>query len=147
VADIPLDAQRVIDELRASRRHAGVAAPKSWAPSESFDSAIQHLPLAPVHLNEHLVWMHRNWDLRALLAPPPAKGVKGVVRRMAHRVVMAVLAPYFDRLQDYLGVNLRALDDVAKRVDDSSTAQLRLMGAVRADLIDFAYHVDERMNG
>jgi len=147
VADIPIDAQRVIDDLRASRRHAGAAAPKSWAPSESFESAIQHLPVAPVHLNEHMVWMHRNWDLTSLLAPPPARGVRGVVRRVVHRLVMAVFAPYFNRLQDYLGVNLRALDDVAKRTDDNSATQLRLMGAVRADLVDFAYHVDERLNG
>jgi phage gp37-like protein len=59
---------------------------------------------------------------------------------------MAVMRPYFDRLQDYVGVNLRAIDAVARRVDDSSVAQLRMMGAVRADLIDFAHHVDERVD-
>jgi hypothetical protein len=59
---------------------------------------------------------------------------------------MAVLRPYFDRMQEFAGVSLRAIDTVAKRVDDDTAAQLRLMEAVRADLIDFAHHVDERVN-
>ncbi|MDA8266134.1 MAG: hypothetical protein M0T79_12480 [Actinomycetota bacterium] len=146
MGEIPLDARRIVDELRSSRREVGTVAPKVWAPSESFDSTIAQLNRVPVHLNDHLGWMHQNWDLRALLAPPPAKGAKGIARRLAHRAVMAVLGPYFDRLQDYLGVNVRALDAVAKRTDEESVAQLRLMGAVRADLIDFAHHVDERVN-
>ncbi|MGD0081834.1 MAG: hypothetical protein ABSD78_01400 [Acidimicrobiales bacterium] len=147
MADIPLDAQRVVDELRTSRREAGTVAPKCWAPSESFDSTIQHLARPPVHLNDHLGWMHDNWDLRAMLAPPRGPGVRGLTHRVIHRVVMVVLGPYLDRLQDYLGVNVRALDDVARRADDNSAAQLRLVGAVRADLIDFAHHIDERLDG
>jgi hypothetical protein len=146
MGDIPLDARRVVDELRSSRREAGAVAPKVWTPSQSFDSTIQHLNRAPVQLNEHLGWMHENWDMRAFLAPPPITGLRGLARRVAHRAVMAVLGPYLDRLQDYVGVNVRALDSVAKRTDDDSSAQLRLMGAVRADLIDFAHHVDERVH-
>ena len=147
MGDIPLDAQRVVDELRSSRRSAATAAPKSWAPSESFESTIQHLSRTPVHLNDHLGWMHQNWDLRSFLAPPRQPGVKGFVRRLVHRAAMAVMAPYLERLQDYLGVNLRALDAIARRVDEDANNQLRVMGAVRADLVDFAHHVDDRLNG
>lgn len=146
MGDIPLDARRLVDELRSSRREVGALAPKVWTPSESFDSTMHHLNRAPIHLNEHLGWMHQNWDMRSLLAPPPAAGVRGLARRMVHRAIMAVLRPYFDRMQDYLGVNLRAIDAVAKRVDEDTATQLRVMGAVRADLIDFAHHVDERVN-
>ena len=32
------------------------------------------------------------------------------------------------------------------QVDDDTTAQHRLLGAVRADLVDFAHHVDERLD-
>ena len=145
MGDIPLDARRVVDELRSSRRD-GAAAPKVWTPSESFDASMKQLERPPIVLNEHLRWMHENWDMRALLAPPPLVGVRGVVRRLVHRAIMAVMRPYFDRMQDYVGVNLRAIDAVARRVDDSSIAQLRMMGAVRADLIDFAHHVDERVD-
>ena len=61
---------------------------------------------------------------------------------------MAVLGPYFDKMQEYLGVNLRAIDAVAQASRrGSAAAELRIIGAVRADLIDFAYHVDERANG
>jgi len=123
-----------------------VWAPKVWTPSESFDASMKQLERPPIVLNEHLRWMHENWDMRRLLAPPPASGLRGLARRGIHRAVMAVLRPYFDRMQEFAGVSLRAIDTVAKRVDEDTAAQLSLMEAVRADLIDFAHHVDERVN-
>ena len=104
MGDIPLDARRVVDDLRAARKVAGTDAPSSWVPSDSFESTLQNTIQPPVHLNPHLHWMHENWDLRSLLAPPPARGVKGLVKRVTHRLVMVVLGPYLDRLQDYVGV-------------------------------------------
>ena len=147
MGDIPLDARRVVDDLREARHAVGNTAPSSWVPSESFESTLHHAIQPPVHLNGHLNWMHHNCDLRALLAPPPSKGVKGFVRRLTHRLVMSVLGPYLDRLQDYLGVNTRAVDTVCRRVDDQLASQLRLLGAVRSDMIDLAHHVDERLDG
>jgi hypothetical protein len=147
VGDIPLDAQRVVDELRASRRQVAAEAPKCWTPPESFDSAVTRLVRAPAHESEHLAWMHANWDLTSFLAPPPQRGVKGGVKRIVHRLVMAVLGPYLSHLQDYLAVNNRAVDTVARRSDADFTAHQRLIEAVRADLVDFAHHVDERANG
>ena len=147
MADIPLDAQRVVDELRAARRETAAAAPKNWTPSELFDSAITSAVRTPVRENAHLGWMHQHWDVRELLAPPRQKGVKGLVKRTIHRAVMAVFAPYFERMQDYMGVNVRAVEAVSRRTDDNFTAQLRVMEAVRSDVIDFAGHVDERGNG
>ena len=145
MGDVPVDAQRVVDELRAARRQAGVA-PRSWLPSASFDSTFDDALRPPVAANEHLGWLHANWDFRSLLAPPPAKGLKGLVKRVMHRLVMAVLAPYFERLQDYIGVSVRAVDTVSRRVDDQGATQVRLVGALRHDLIDFAHHVDERLD-
>lgn len=146
MGDIPLDARRVVDELRSSRREAGTMAPKVWTPSESFETTIRQVNQVPVQLSDHIAWLHQYWDMRALLAPPPATGLKGFARRLVHRAVMAVFGPYFDRLQDYMGVNVRALDVIAKRTDEDTVAQLRLLGTVRADLIDFAHHVDERVD-
>lgn len=146
MADLPVDARRVVEELRAVRRAQGVA-PHGWVPSESFDGALSEVILPPVHENEHLGWMHKNWDLAALLAPPPARGLKGAVRRLQHRLIMAVLGPYLSRLQDYLGVNARAVDVVSRRLDDVASSQLRTVAAVRHDMIDFAHYVDRRLDG
>ncbi|HXY42597.1 MAG TPA: hypothetical protein VEH29_00260 [Acidimicrobiales bacterium] len=147
MGDIPVDAQRVVDKLRAARREAAAAAPKHWVPPDSFGQALMNLPRTPVHVNPDLNWMHHNWDLRELLAPPRRRGLRGAIHWAAHRVVMVVLGPYLDRLQHYLGVNVRAVDAVTRRVDDDRVAQLSLIEAVRADVIDLAYHVDERANG
>jgi hypothetical protein len=146
MADLSVDARRVVDELISARRAAGMS-PGSWSPSASFEGVLIEATQPLVHENQHLEWMHRNWDLASLLAPPPARGVKGIVRRVMHRLVMAVLAPYFARLQDYLGVNVRAVDAVSKRVDQIGTNQLRLIGAVRHDMIDFAHNIDKRLDG
>lgn len=146
MADLSIDARRVVEDLRAARRGHAVA-PRVWTPSESFEAALGDAAPRPVHLSDHLGWMHQNWDLRSALAPRPSPGVKGLVKRVAHRLVMVVLGPYLDRLQDYLGVNARAMDEIARRVDDQGTAHLRLLGAVRSDLIDFAHHVDDRLDG
>ena len=144
MGDIPVDAQHVVDDLRAARQVSQVA-PRSWIPSESFEGTLAEAIRPPVHTNADLHWMHTNWDVASLLAPPPGKGIKGGVRRLQHRLIMAVLAPYFSRLQDYLGVNTRAVDAVSRRVDDVATSQLRMIGAVRHDMIDFAHHIVERV--
>lgn len=144
MGDLPVDAQRVVDELRAARRATKVP-PRGWLPSESFEATLGATDRIPVVTNENLQWMHHNWDLGALLAPPPARGLKGAARRVLHRLVMAVLAPYFQRLQDFLAMDVRATDLVSKRVDELSATQLRMMGAIRHDMIDFAHHVDEQI--
>lgn len=146
MGDIPVDAQHVVAELRQATRRQG-AAPRSWVPSQSFEDTLSDASPPPVHLNQHLGWMHANWDLSALLAPPEGRGPKALVRRLQHRLAMAVLGPYLARLQDYLGVNVRALDTVSRRVDDLSANQLRVLGALRHDLVDFAHHVDEALDG
>ncbi|MGH9296970.1 MAG: hypothetical protein ACRDZP_03230 [Acidimicrobiales bacterium] len=142
---VPLDAQQIVDDLRAARRERGVTAQR-WVPSESFEATLGDAARRPVLLSYHLGWMHRNWDLRSALAPDQRKGVKGLVKRATHRLVMVVLGPYLDRLQDYVGVNVRALDELARRVDEQGAAQLRLLAAVRSDLIDFSRQVDQRLD-
>lgn len=147
MGDIPVDAQRVVDELRAARRSAAITGPRTWTPSASFDSSLGRLDREPIAANDHLNWMHQNWDLRALLAPPRQPGLKGLARRIAHRASMAVLAPYLNQLQDYLGVTLRAIDAVAQRVDEDEADQRLLLKAVRTDMVEFAQHVDEHLDG
>jgi hypothetical protein len=115
-------------------------------PSQSFDALLEDADLRPVVLNEHLVWLHQNWNLEQALAPPEGGGAKGWVKRQIHRAVLAVLRPYLQKVQECLAVMVRAVDTVARRVDDQAATQLRTIGAVRADLVDFACHVDERLD-
>jgi hypothetical protein len=55
-----------------------------------------------------------------------------------------VLAPYLVKVQDCIAVSVRAIDTVARRVDEQAATQLRALGAMRSDLIDFAAHLEER---
>lgn len=143
---LPLDARSVVDELRSAPRPAAPAGARTWVPSQSFDSLILDADRPPVHLNDHLNWLHHNWNLEAAIAPPPGGGLRGTVRRLVHRAVVAVLRPYLDQVQDCIGVTVRALDVLARRVDEDAATQLRTIGAVRADLVDFTQHVDERLD-
>lgn len=122
-----------------------MTAPRSWTPTASFESTLLETDRPPVQLNGHLQWMHHNWDLAAALAPPAGGGIKGVARRITHRFVMAVLSGYFERMQAYLGVNVRALDAVAKQVDVLTVTQRRTLGAVRVDMVDLAHHLEEEL--
>jgi hypothetical protein len=141
MGDIPVDARRVVNDLRTSRTKGAGLAPRSWTPPQSLEAP----PLRSAQQNEHLGWMHKNWDLRPLIGPPRDHGWKGRLKRLVHRLVTATFAPYLERLQDYLGVNARALQEVASRVDELEAAQAALMAAVRADFVDLARHLEDRM--
>jgi len=144
---LPLDARSVVDELRAAPRPLAGALPRTWVPSQSFGSLLQDAEVRPVTLDDNLVWLRDNCNLEKALAPPVGGGLKGWVKRLVHRAVLAVLRPYLTGVQECLGATLRAVESVARRVDDQAATQLRTIGAVRADLVDFARGVDERLDG
>ncbi len=142
---LPLDARSVVDELRSAPRPLSGALPRTWTPSRSFEALLEDANVRPVALNDHLVWLQQNWNLEEALAPPEDGGLKGWTKRLIHRAVLAVFRPYFVKVQDCIAVTVRALDTVARRVDDQAATQLRTIGAVRDDLVDFAQRVDERL--
>ncbi|MGO9581345.1 MAG: hypothetical protein ACLP36_00905 [Acidimicrobiales bacterium] len=115
-------------------------------PSASFDALLEDADRTPVLLNDHLSWLHDNCDLTQALAPPEGSGLKASAKRLVHRAVLAVMRPYLVKVQDCISVTVRALDSVARRVDDQAATQLRSVGAMRADLVDFAQYVDERLD-
>jgi hypothetical protein len=115
-------------------------------PSASFAALLEDADRTPVLLNDHLSWLHDNCDLTQALAPPEGSGLKAWAKRLVHRAVLAVMRPYLVKVQDCASVTVRALDSVARRVDDQAATQLRSIGAIRADLVDFAQHVDERLD-
>ncbi len=145
--DLPLDARSVVDELRSASRPLSGALPRTWMPSQSFGALLEDADVRPVTLDDNLVWLHDNCNLEKALAPPVGGGLKGWVKRLIHRAVLAVLRPYLTSVQECLAATLRAVEAVARRVDDQAATQLRTIGAVRADLVDFARGVDERLDG
>jgi hypothetical protein len=144
--ELPVDARSVVDELRSASRQLSGAQPRTWVPSQSFASLLEDTDAQPVALSEHLAWLHQNASLEHALAPPPGGGAKGWAKRSVHRVVVAALRPYLTHVQECIAVMLRSVDTVARRVDQQAATQLRTIGAVRADLVDFAQHVDERLD-
>lgn len=144
MGDIPVDARRVVDGLRAARRARLVPA-RSWVPSEAFEAALSEPIGKPVHENEDLAWMHRNHDFSSLLRPPVGHGLAFRVKLVQHRLLMALLRPFFEWLQEWVKHDVRAIDHVSRRSDDLMGNQLRLFESVRDDMTDFAHHVDERL--
>ena len=147
MARVPPDAHSVVDELRSTLHPLSETLPRTWVPSQSFAALLEDAGVEPVHLNEHLAWLHQNWSLEKAFEPPRGGGPKGVVQRIIHRAVLAALRPHVMQVQECIAVMVRAVDTVARRVDDQAALQLRTIGAVRADLVDFARHVDERLDG
>jgi hypothetical protein len=143
---LPLDARGVVDELRSTPRPLSGDGPRTWVPTGSFAALLQDAELSPVALNVHLSWLHDNCNLDQALAPPEGSGPKAWGKRVIHRAVLAVMRPYLLKVQECLSVTVRALDTVAHRVDDQAATQLRTIGAVRADLVDFATTIDERLD-
>jgi hypothetical protein len=141
---LPLDARSVVDELRSASTPLSGDGPRTWVPAASFDALLEDAEVVPVALNDHLAWLHANCDLAQTLAPPEGNGVKAVVKRLVHRAVLAVLHPYLVKVQDCIEVTVRAIDTVAARVDEQAAAQLQAVGAMRADLIDLAAHLEKR---
>jgi hypothetical protein len=115
-------------------------------PSASFAALLEDAESTPVALNDHLAWLHENCDFAQAFAPPPGGGVRGWAKRLIHRAVLAVLNPYLVKAQDCITVSVRAIDAVARRVDQQAAAQLRKTGAMRSDLVDMAAHFDERLD-
>ncbi|MGA2530101.1 MAG: hypothetical protein ABSG36_13185, partial [Acidimicrobiales bacterium] len=90
-------------------------------------------------------WLQANADFAQALAPPEGNGLKAWVKRLVHRGVIAVLNPYLVKVQDSIAVTVRALEAVARRVDEQGAGQLRAVEAVRSDLVDFATQIEERL--
>ena len=143
---LPLDARRVVDELRSAPGPLSGAQPRTWVPSHSFDALLEDADVRPLVLDDHLRWLHENASLDDALAAPKGGGAKGLARRLVHRAVLAVLAPYLRQVQDCVNETVRAVDTLARRVDDQAAMQLRTIRAVRADLVEFAQHVDQRLD-
>ena|ERR1035437_5627319 len=144
---LPLDARGVVDELRSAPRPQAGDGLRGWVPSASFDALLEDAEQSPVLLNDHLAWLQENCDLDQVLAPPAGSGMRAFAKRLVYKAVLAVLNPYLVRVKDCIAVTVRAIDTVARRVDEQAVAQMRVAAAMRSDLVELARHVEERLDG
>jgi hypothetical protein len=142
VEELPLEARSLTGRVRASLRGTR---PSSWQPSASLGAdAFGRRQLLVV--NDNLRWLHHHWDLHGTLAGPPAqRGPKGRVKLLIWRVVRSSLNRYFEEEQDLLANIVRTVDVLAKRIDDIEADNERIVGALRAELVDLASSFEGRL--
>jgi hypothetical protein len=122
--------------------------PRKWAPSKSFESLLAEANKELALLDSSLDYLRRHWDLRPSVAPVRGdSGPKAQVRAVLRRTVLSVLGRYLDDERKVTDHTVRMLEVLAKRVDELAALQLRVVGAVRADMLDLASHVDRELRG
>ena len=146
--DVHVDAQVVVEHLRSIAAATPGAYPRTWLPQATFDGLQIRADREPIHLDLALHHLHRRWDMDHARTPPgPGRRPRAIARRFAHRVVNNVLKRYFVEEQEFRAALAQSIDAIAYRVDEVSTSDLRaLLEVVRADLLDLARHVDDRID-
>jgi hypothetical protein len=119
----------------------------SWRPAATLPPELWDPRHKLLHTSEPIPWLHRHWDLSGATNEVPAASSrsKNAARRFAWRMIRPCLDRYFKEEHELMANLVRGIDLLAKRVDDLSTNEQRLLGAVRADLQDLARHVDAQL--
>src|SRR5579862_9709176 len=143
--EIPVEPRALADTMTSSLRSPR---PSSWRPSATVPAGLWDARRELMVVNETLRWLHEHWDMNAARnANPQGNDAKARARMVAWRAVRPCLEPYFQEEQDVIANLVRIVDALAKRVDALSADYARLLGAVRADLIDAAGHFEDAIAG
>jgi hypothetical protein len=120
---------------------------RGWRPSATLPAELWDKRNKLVQTSDPVLYLHRRWDLSAAYDDVPAAGspAKAAVRKIAWRIVRPCLDRYFKEEHDLVANLVRAVDLLAKRIDDLAVNDQRLLGAVRSDLQDLAAHVDSAL--
>jgi hypothetical protein len=119
----------------------------SWRPSATLPAELWEKRHKLVSTSDPVLYLHRRWDLSGTYDDVPAAGspAKTAARKMAWRIVRPCLARYFKEEHDLVANLVRAVDLLAKRVDDLAVNDQRILGAVRSDLQDLAGHFESTL--
>ena len=72
---------------------------------------------------------------------------KAIGRRILARIVNSALDRYFTEEQEFRAALAQSIDAIAYRVDEIASADERsMLDIIRADLLDLARYVDERID-
>jgi hypothetical protein len=140
--ELPLEARSLAGQVRASLRGPRTS---FWQPSAYLGEGTPERRRLLV-VNDNLRWLHQHWDLRGSLADPPARrGAKARVKLLIRRAMRSSLSQYFEEEHELVANIVRVVDALAKRIDDIEADDERLVGALRAELVDLASSVEERL--
>jgi len=141
--ELPFEARSLAGELRTSLRPPRRS---FWQPSTYFSSVLSKSRRQMLVTNDILRWLHHNWDLRGTLDDPPVRpGPQAKLQRLIWRTVRSSLNRYFADEHDLIANLVRMVDLLAKRIDDIEADDERVLGALRAELVDLAASIEERL--
>jgi hypothetical protein len=147
VARHTVDARAIAVTAGEGRRNRLRGRRDGWRPSATLPPELWDPRLKLLQTSEPVLWLHSHWDLSAThdYVPPSISPAKTKARQLAWRVIRPCLDRYFREEQEVVAQLVRAVDLLAKRIDDLASNEQRLLGAVRADLQDLAAHVDSAL--
>ena len=141
--DTRLDAELVVEHLRAILAGHAAEAPRQWSPQATFDELMRKMNREPIHLHPAIHHLHHYWNMEALGPPPAGRGPKARVKRFVHRYLEHALGTYFRQELEYRAALAQSIDALAYRIDEVTSADERnLLELVLADLFDLARHVE-----
>lgn len=144
-ADLPLDAEHIVEHLRTLRAAAPGAAPRGWAPQVTYDGLAARIDRQSVLYQPAIAHLHQFWNVQALGAAPLGRHPRTWLRRFVHRYLEAALGPYFRQELEFRAALTQAIDAIARRLDEVvRTDERELLTVVRDDLFDLAAYVESR---
>jgi hypothetical protein len=152
VGDVPHDdgvrSAEIVDRIRAVVAEGRERYPRTWTPQASVESLPGHQNREPAFLIESIDHLHAHWDMSdALNFKGRGWGPKAIVHRLLYRVVNVALSDYLGKEHAYRAALAQSIDYIARRLDDVSFRDERdLLEAVRADLLDLARHLEDRID-
>ncbi len=152
MGDVPhddgVDSAQIVDRIRAVVEEGRDRYPRTWTPQASVESLPGHHNREPAFLIESIDHLHAHWDMSdALTFKSRGWGPKGIVHRLLYRLVNLALSDYLGKEHAYRAALAQSIDYIARRLDDVSFRDERdLLEAVRADLLDLARHLEDRID-
>jgi len=143
--DPPLDAEHIVQQLRALRASAPGAAPRGWAPSMTYEELEGRIDRHSVLYHPAIAHLHQFWDAQALGAAPGGRHPRRWLQRFVHRYLESALGPYFRQELEFRAALTQSVDAIARRLDEVvRTDERELLAVVRDDLFDLAAYVEAR---
>ncbi len=142
-----LDAQLIVDRLRALLASTPVAYPRGWAPQASFDEVLLAADREAIHLHPSIHHLHHRWDMGAARsAVGSGRGPKAIVTRLLARIVNIALDRYLNEEQAFRAAVAQSIDALAYRIDEIAQSDEReLLDLVRRDLLSLAQYVEHHV--